>query len=126
MLKILLVGDTLQSINVAWRHFVYSEYAAKATTLVSGAMSSINGDDPPDLVVYYAADESSQLFSLYREMREGEDPTKVPLLILADAHRQKALSDYFTFKNAEVVGISVDDRMLLDKITKLIEECKTS
>ena len=59
-------------------------------------------------------------------MRESEEPTEIPLLILADAHRQKALSDYFTFKNAEVVGISVDDRMLLDKITKLVEECKTS
>lgn len=125
MLKILLVGDTLQSINVAWRHFVYSEYAAKATTLVSGAMASINGDDPPDLVVYYADDESAQLFALYREMREGDTPTDIPLLVLADAHRQKALSDYFTFKNAEVVGISVDDRMLLDKIKKLIDECKS-
>lgn len=124
MIKILLVSDSLQSINVAWRHFVYSEYAAKATTLVSGAMANINGDEPPDVVVYYAADESAQLFPLYREMREGDTPTKIPLLILADAYRQKTLSDYFTFEKADIVGISIDDRMLLDKIKNLIKESK--
>lgn len=120
-IDILLVSDTLQSINVAWRHFAFTDYSAKATTHVNGAMECIRGDTPPKAVVYYASDDSAKLFRLYRAMRADERLPDLPLIVLADPQRQKALAETVTMKNTTVLGISIDDKRLLAAVRSMIK-----
>ena len=118
-IDILLVSDNLQNINIAWRHFAYTDYTAKATTHVSGAMECVRSDKPPKIVVYYASADSAKLFRLYRTLRADEVNPKIPLIVLADPQKQKALMDYIKLENTEILGISVDDKKLFSVVKSM-------
>lgn len=116
MTDILLISDNLANINVAWRHFVYREYNANATVSVETAMEYLKSDKPPQVVIYYCGGGSRGFFSFYRILREDEKTKNCPLVVLTDVELQKALSEYVKLENAQVLGISVNDKTLMDVI----------
>ena len=117
MTDILLISDSLPNINVAWRHFCQGEYNANATVNVEAAMEAIRSDKPPQVVVYYcSADNSRKFFSFYRIFRAEKKAAGCPLVVLADVELQKALSEYVKLENTDVLGISVNDDVLLSLI----------
>ena len=116
MTDILLISDSLPNINVAWRHFVYREYNANATVSVETAMEYLKSDKPPQVVIYYCGGGSSGFFSFYRILREDEKTKNTPLVVLTDVELQKALAEYVKLENAQVLGISVNDKTLMDII----------
>lgn len=118
MIDIILVSDSMQSINVAWRHFAYTDYSAKATTIVESAIEAIE-EKVPKAVVYYSTGESKLLFELYRKMRAYEPNPDIPIVVLADPQKQKLLLEYVALKNTQVIGISIDDKKLLEIMKQL-------
>ena len=117
MTEILLISDSLPNINVAWRHFCYGEYSANATVSVDTAMESICSDKPPQVVVYYcSAENSRKFFSFYHTFKAEKKAAGCPLVVLADVELQKALSEYVKLENTDVVGISVNDDVLMSLI----------
>ena len=117
MTDILLISDSLPNINVAWRHFCYREYNANATTSVDTAMEYLRSDKPPQVVIYYCGGGSSGgFFPFYRILRNDEKAADLPLVVLTDVDMQKALAEYVKLENAQVLGISVDDKRLRDVI----------
>ena len=117
MTDILLISDSLANINVAWRHFCYREYNANATASVETAMEYLRSDKPPQVVIYYCGGGSSGgFFPFYRILRNDEKTSGMPLVVLTDVEMQKALAEYVKLENAQVLGISVDDKRLMDVI----------
>ena len=116
MTDILLISDSLANINIAWRHFTYREYNANATMSVDTAMEYLRSDKPPQVVIYYCGGGSSGFFSFYHILRNDEKTANCPLVVLTDVELQKALSEYVKLEKAQVVGISVDDKKLIDII----------
>ena len=117
MTDILLISDSLPNINVAWRHFCYQEYNANATANVDTAMEAIRSDKPPQVVVYYCSSENSRgFFSFYRTFKAEKKAAKCPLVVLTDVELQKALSEYVKLENTDVLGISVNDDVLMSLI----------
>ena len=114
MTDVLLISDSLANINVAWRHFCYKEYNASATASVETAMEFLRSDKPPQVVVYYCGGGSSGFFPFYRTLRKDEKTAGFPLIVLTDVDMQKALAEYVKLENAQVLGISVDDKKLID------------
>ena len=126
MTDILLISDSLPNINVAWRHFCYREYNANATVSVDTAMEYLRSDKPPQVVVYYCGGGSSGFFPFYRILRNDEKASGCPLIVLTDVDMQKALSEYVKLENAQVLGISVDDKRLMDVIRGAARGRKTN
>ena len=121
MTDILLISDSLPNINVAWRHFCYGEYNANATANVDAAMEALRSDKPPQVVVYYCSAENSRtFFSFYRTFKAEKKTEKCPLVVLADVELQKALSEYVKLENTDVVGISVNDDVLMSLIREAV------
>ena len=116
MTDILLISDTIANINVAWRHFSYREYNANATVSVETAMEYLKSDKPPQVVIYYCGGGSTGFFSFYRILREDEKTADCPLVVLTDVELQKALAEYVRLENTRVLGISVNDKTLMDVI----------
>lgn len=116
MTDILLLSNTLPNINVAWRHFCYREYNANATVSVETAMEYLRSDKPPQVVIYYCGGTCSDFFPFYRTLRSDEKSADCPLVLLTDVEFQKALSEYVKLENTQVLGISVDDKKLMDVI----------
>ena len=116
MTDILLVSDSLANINVAWRHFCYKEYNASATASVDTAMEFLRSDNPPQVVVYYMGGGSSGFFPFYRILRNDEKTAGFPLIVLTDLDMQKPLAEYVKLENTQVLGISVDDKKLINII----------
>lgn len=116
MTDILLVSNTLDNINVAWRHFANREYSTNATTNYESAMINIRSEKKPDAVVYYCGSNTDDFISFYRMLRADESAAKIPVIILADAEKQTVLSRYIEWENACVLGISVSDGKLGDVI----------
>lgn len=116
MTKILLVSNTLDNINVAWRHFANRDYSTNATTNYDSALTNINSDKKPDAVIYYCSSNTTDFITFYRMLRADEKGEKIPVIILADADQQTVLSRYIEWENACVLGISVSDGKLGDVI----------
>lgn len=116
MTDILLISNTLPNINVAWRHFCYREYNANATVSVESAMEYLRSDKPPQVVVYYCGGSCSEFFPFYRTLRSDEKSADCPLILLTDVEFQKALQEYVKLENTQVMGISVNDKTLMDVI----------
>lgn len=112
MTNVLLVSNTLDNINVAWRHFASRDYTANATTNYESAMINIRSDKKPDAVIYYYSDNTKDFIGFYRMLRADEAGKKIPVIILADAEQQTVLSRYIEWDNACVLGISVGDNKL--------------
>ena len=115
MTDILLISNSLPNINVAWRHFCYREYNANATVSVESAMEYLHSDKPPQVVVYYCG-SCSEFFPFYRTLRSDEKSAHLPLVLLTDVELQMALAEYVKLENTQVLGISVDDKKLMDVI----------
>lgn len=116
MTDILLIGSSLDNINVAWRHFCYSDYNASATANHEAAMENLRSKKPPQIVVYYCSDDAENFFSFYKTLREDPKTEKIPLIVLADVNRQKVLTEYVKLWNTCVLGISVNDDKLRDMV----------
>lgn len=120
--EVLFIADDLNSINVAWRHFAYSDYSVRATTLVESGMECFEGTRVPQVVVYYCNAASKNLINLYRTIREDPRSANVPLIVLADFQEQKTLLEYFKLENTYVVGISIDDSKLKEIVRKAVRK----
>ncbi|MCM1297997.1 MAG: hypothetical protein NC203_05355 [Firmicutes bacterium] len=116
MTNILLVSNTLDNINVAWRHFANRDYSTNATTNYDSAMINLHSDKKPEVIVYYVSGNTTDFIAFYRLIRSDEIGAKIPVVILADADRQTVLSRYIEWDNACVLGISVSDGKLGDVI----------
>lgn len=116
MTDVLLISSSLDNINIAWRHFCYSDYNASATTNHDAAMENLRSKKPAQIVVYYCGEDTTNFFSFYKALREDRKTADVPLVVLADVSRQKLLSDYVRLRNACVLGISVNDDKLRDTV----------
>lgn len=117
MTDILLISDSPASINVAWRHFCYREYNANATVSVETAMEYLKSEKPPQVVIYYCSGEScGEFLSFFRILREDEKTSHYPLIVLTDVELQKALAEYVRLEKTQVLGISVNDKTLMDVI----------
>ncbi len=116
MTDVLLISSSLENINVAWRHFCYSEYNASATTNISAAMENLKSSKPARIVVYYCSEDTEGFYSLYNTLRSDPKTADIPLLVLADVSWQKALTDYVKFYNTCILGISVNDEKLKDMV----------
>lgn len=114
MTSLLLISDNSENLNVAWRHFCYKEYSAGATISIDSAMERLRSENPPQIAVYYRAAKGKGFFDFYSRLREDPATQNIPLLVLTDLEFQKVLSEYIKLKNAMVLGISVDDRRLMD------------
>ena len=116
MTDVLLISNSLPNINVAWRHFCYREYNASATASVETAMEYLRSDKPPQVVIYYCGGTCSDFFPFYRTLRSDEKAANCPLVLLTDVEFQKAMAEYVKLENTQVLGISVDDKKLMDVI----------
>ena len=116
MTDVLLISNSLPNINIAWRHFCYREYNASATVSVETAMEYLRSDKPPQVVVYYCGGSCSDFFPFYRILRGDEKSAGCPLVLLTDVEFQKALAEYVKLENTQVLGISVNDKTLMDVI----------
>ena len=79
-------------------------------------MENLRSRKPAQIVAYYCGEDTTDFFSFYKMLREDEKTANVPLVVLADVSRQKALSDYVKLRNACVLGISVNDEKLRDTV----------
>ncbi len=120
--EVLFIADDLPSINIAWRHFAYPEYSIRATTHVKSGMECFDMEKKPQAVVYYCSEKSKQLAELYQTLRTDSRSKKVPLIVLADPAQQKTLIDYIKLENTQVLGISIDDRKLIDIIRRAVRK----
>lgn len=112
MIDVLLISDTVDNINVAWRHFCYNEYSAAAATNVQSVMDSLHEKKHAQIVAYYCGDNTSSFYSFYKTLRSDPATENMPLVVLADVSWQTVLSKYIKLKNVKVVGISIDDTKL--------------
>lgn len=112
MTDVLLISDTVDNINVAWRHFCYNEYSAAAATNVQSALDSFNEKKHAQVVAYYCSDSTDSFYSFYKTLRSNPATENIPLVVLADISWQTVLSKYIKLKNTKVVGISIDDTKL--------------
>ena len=119
MTDILLISNSLDNINIAWRHFRYEEYNASATTNIEAAMEKLKSRDAADMAVYYCADDNEDFYSFYDALRSDPMTKELPLLVLADVNWQQALTGYVKFYNTCVLGNSINDAKLKD-IVKMV------
>lgn len=114
MTNILLISNSLDNINIAWRHFRYEEYSANATTNIDAAIEQLKSDNAAKIVIYYCGDDTETFYPFYKALRSDPDTAGIPLLILSDVSWQQALTGYVKFYNTSVIGNSVNDEKLKD------------
>lgn len=114
MIDVLLISDTADNVNIAWRHFCYSEYSANAATNIQAAMNSLHEKKHAQIVAYYCTDKTGSFYEFYKALRSDPATENIPLVVLADVSWQTVLSKYIKLKNTKVVGISIDDTKLKD------------
>lgn len=116
MINILLMSNSIENVNVAWRHFCYSDYNASATTNIEAAMENLKSDKASEILVFYCGEDTDNFYPLYNTLRSDPDTRNVPLLVLADVSWQMALTGYVKFYNMSVLGISVNDEKLRETV----------
>ena len=116
MTDVLLISNTLENINVAWRHFRYNDYNTSATTNIDAALDNLKSSKPAQIIVYYCAESVESFYTIYKALRSDPKAAKIPLLVLADVGWQKCLVDYVHFYNTAVLGISVNDKKLRETV----------
>lgn len=114
MMNILLISNSLDNINIAWRHFRYREYDAVATTNIEAGMDRLRSDDAPKMVAFYCAEDTENFYAFYDMLRSDPKTSELPLLVLADVSWQRTLTEYFKFYNTHILGNSVNDEKLKD------------
>ena len=116
MTDVLLISNSLENINVAWRHFRYSEYNTSATTNIEAALDNLRSSKPAQIIVYYCGEEVENFYTVYSALRNDPKIAKIPLLVLSDVGWQKALTGYVKLYNTCVLGISVNDQKLKETV----------
>lgn len=114
MTDILLISNSLENINIAWRHFRYEEYNASATTNIEAAMEKLKSKEAAKIVIYYCGEDTENFYTFYETLRSDPETSEMPLLVLADVSWQQALTGYVRFYNTQVLGNSVNDAKLKD------------
>lgn len=116
MINVLLISNSLENINVAWRHFCYADYNASATTNIDAAMEKLKSKDTANIVVYYCGEDTESFYPIYNTLRSDPETADIPLLVLADISWQQALTGYVKFYNTSILGISVNDEKLRETV----------
>ena len=111
-MDILLISNSPENIDIAWRHFHYDEYNASATTNADAAMEKLRSSDAPDMVVYYCGNDTDSFYPFYHALRNDPKTTEIPLLVFADSGWHKVLTSYVKFYNTRILGIMVNDEKL--------------
>ncbi len=107
MTDVLLISNSTENINIAWRHFCSRDYNASATVSYESAMDTLRKGKSQQIAVYYCGNDTDDFISFYRMLREDKKTVFVPLVVLADVRWIKALSEYVRLENACVLGITV-------------------
>ena len=103
MINVLLISNSLENINVAWRHFCYADYNASATTNIDAAMEKLKSKDTANIVVYYCGEDTESFYPIYNTLRSDPETADIPLLVLADISWQQALTGYVKFEGEPMV-----------------------
>lgn len=114
MTDILLISNSLENINIAWRHFRYEEYNASATTNIEAAIEKLKSKEAAKIVIFYCGEDTVDFYRFYKALREDPETSEMPLLVLADVGWQRALTGYVRFYNTQVLGNSINDEKLKD------------
>lgn len=107
MTDILLISNTTENINVAWRYFCTREYNASATVSYDAAMETLRESKSSKVAVFYCGDGTDSFISFYRMLRQDEKTAEIPLIVLSDVKWTRVLSEYVQLKNACVLGMGV-------------------
>lgn len=107
MTDILLISNTTDNINVAWRYFCTRDYNASATISYDAAMETLRQAKSSQVAVFYCGNDTDSFISFYRMLREDEKTAGIPLIVLSDVKWTRALSEYVQLKNACVLGMGV-------------------
>lgn len=107
MTDILLVSNTTDNINIAWRYFCTRDYNASATISYDAAMETLRKAKSSQVAVFYCGNDTDSFISFYRMLREDEKTARIPLIVLSDVKWTKTLSEYVQLKNACVLGMGV-------------------
>lgn len=107
MTDILLISNTTDNINVAWRYFCTREYNASATVSYDAAMETLRGAKSSQVAVFYCGNDTDSFISFYRMLRQDKKTAEIPLIVLSDVKWTKVLSEYVQLKNACVLSMGV-------------------
>lgn len=107
MTDILLISDTPDNINVAWRYFCTRDYNASATVSYDAAMETMRNSKSSQVAVFYCGNDTHSFISFYRMLRQDKKTAQIPLIVLSDIKWTKVLSEYVRLKNACVLGMGV-------------------
>ncbi len=107
MTDILLISNTADNINVAWRYFCTRDYNASATISYDAAMETLRESKSSKVAVFYCGDNTNTFISFYRMLRQDEKTAETPLIVLSDVKWTKVLSEYVQLKNTCVLSMGV-------------------
>lgn len=107
MTDILLISDTTDNINVAWRYFCTREYNASATISYDAAMEKLRESRDSQVAVFYCGDTTDSFISFYRMLRQDRKTAETPLIVLSDVKWTKVLTEYVQLKNTCVLNMGV-------------------
>lgn len=107
MTDILLISDTTDNINVAWRYFCTREYNASATVSYDAAMETLRASKSSQVAVFYCGNDTDSFISFYRMLRQDKKTAEIPLIVLSDIKWTKVLSEYVQLKNTCVLSMGV-------------------
>lgn len=107
MTDILLISDTTDNINIAWRYFCTRDYNASATISYDAAMETLKNSKNSQVAVFYCGNNTNSFVSFYRMLRQDEKTGETPLIVLSDVKWTKVLSEYVQLKNACVLSMGV-------------------
>lgn len=114
MTDVLLISNTSDNINIAWRYFCTRDYNASATVSYDAAMETLRNAKSSQVAVFYCGNDTDSFISFYRMLREDEKTAQTPLIVLADVKWTRALSEYVRLNNACVLGMGVGASKLAD------------
>ena len=118
MTDILLISDTTDNINVAWRYFCTRDYNASATISYDAAMERLRDPAGSPVAVYYCGDATNSFISFYRMLRQDRRTAEIPLIVLSDIKWTKVLTEYVRLKNTCVLNMGVGSSKLSEVARK--------
>lgn len=107
MTDILLISDTTDNINVAWRYFCTRDYNASATISYDAAIETLRDSKSSQVAVFYCGNDTTSFISFYRMLRQDRKTAEIPLIVLSDIKWTKVLSEYVQLKNTCVLSMGV-------------------
>ena len=113
----LVICEKVQEINRLRRYFDNS-FTVKATGNIQSAVY-VAQTASPDIILYNLGQDFRYLFSFYRELRETESTSAVPLIVMAEMNILKTLTDSVTMRGVHLASLTASEESIRSLVTRL-------